>query len=104
MKGQFLLRLLASAMLLSALGCGRDFRAVCEEQVDCADGNELDVEACIVEQESQQERADIFGCSEWYDLRQDCFEERADCNNGAYGLEGDDCEDENQDLASCFNE
>ncbi|MEM9696893.1 MAG: hypothetical protein AAGA56_30435 [Myxococcota bacterium] len=107
MKSLSRLRLLSWGALLCAttIGCGRDYTAVCEEQVDCADGNERDVEACVVEFERQEEQADIYGCSEWYDLNADCFEERAECDNGVYGLEdADDCESEREDLVSCLSQ
>ena len=72
------------ALLLA--GCGPNYDNICQEMVDCAGGNEQDVDACIRQAEQQGEIADIEGCdSEWADFVA-CYEESASCQSENTGI------------------
>ena len=58
-----------------------DYDGICQEMVDCAGGNEADLEACVREAEQLGEIADIEGCDdEWADMVA-CIEENARCDS-----------------------
>lgn len=72
--------LLVSA--LAATGCGGpDFSAICEQQEDCAGGNERDREACVVAFEGAAGLADDLGCTDEFDAFFACTEEFAACRD-----------------------
>jgi hypothetical protein len=94
-----LLAALAVAALAS-LGCGGpDFQAICEELEDCAEGNEKDVEACVIGFEASADAADEIGCGDEFDAYYECLGGEISCE----GLGEDDvCEAENNALGRCF--
>lgn len=95
-------RLCALALLLAA-GCGGGYGAYCEAQMDCRDGNDADIEACIIEMERQEEIAAIYGCDEdWEDLSL-CLEEESRCEGNTYAPRGADCAGEGTDWLQCIN-
>ncbi len=87
------------AVLLMApllVGCGPDYDAICQEVVDCAGGNEADLEACIREAERQEEIADIEGCGDEWEEMIVCIEEEASCESTPTGMActtTDECRD-----------
>jgi hypothetical protein len=94
----------AGALLLMPLAAScESFNQHCTDQADCDGGNEQDIEACEVSNEAESDRASLYGCSEFFDLRQECIESNADCENDVYGLEGDDCQEELLDYENCMS-
>jgi len=91
---------IAVAASVGILGC-ESFTTYCEDQNSCHDGNEQDLEACIVDKEHESEAASEFGCGDEFSTFQDCVEEKAECNNDVFGLDGDDCEDESREYSKC---
>ncbi len=92
-----------TAAALSAEAC-QSFDTYCEELADCEDGNDADIDACIIRQETEADRASLYGCTEWFDLFVECAESNAKCRNDRYGLVDDDCEDEQREYSSCMGD
>ena len=116
-------------MMTIAVGCGPDLQSICEQAEDCHGGNEKDVEACVVQMETEQELVDDIGCSDEYDEYMECYEGSAECRDGgpgvpcqteadcggaacdggqcagtkSYGLDDDACEVERNDYQQCFD-
>jgi hypothetical protein len=106
----FLARHLGRALFAAVFGLAfmmgscRSFTAYCEEATDCAEGNDADKDACVVTAETEQDRASLYGCSKWFNAYADCLQSNADCENGYYGISGNDCEDEARDYGSCMSD
>ncbi len=94
-------RLLFPALALAALaavGCGGpDFQALCEKAEGCADGNDKDIEACVVGLEASADVADAIGCTDEFDAYYECLGEKYACE----GIE-DACETEGRVLGRCY--
>lgn len=100
---RFLGQKLCALALLLAAGCGGGYDAYCEEQMDCRDGNDADIEACIIEMERQEEIAYIYGCEDDWDEVYLCLEERSRCEGNTYLPRGNDCVGETTDLLQCID-
>jgi len=92
---------LFAALVVVAPGCN-PYGAYCEERMDCEDGNEMDVDACVAEIEEAEEHASLWDCDEYFDLLFECMEAESDCDNDRYGVDGDNCESEAEDYSSCM--
>ncbi len=90
--------LLASAALA---GCGAGFTSYCEDQNLCEEGNDLDIEACSIEWDTQAELAEIRNCGGEFDEYFDCSVENARCNDGRWGPDEDDCDAPYERLRRC---
>ena len=66
-----------------AAGCTSSYADLCERGAACRPGSsDLDIDACIIEQEEREEIAAIYGCdAQWNDYI-DCMVERGACNGG----------------------
>lgn len=93
----------ALVLTLAAVGCNR-FGDFCAAATDCEDGNEADADACRIQVEAEQDRASLYGCDQWFDEYWQCYEDRATCRNGNYGLDVDDCANEDERYSSCMSE
>ena len=93
----------ALLLALGVGGCSR-FGDICQAATDCANGNDRDLDACIVDAEAAADRADLFGCTEWFNEYRDCIESRSRCQNNVYGLAVDDCQNEHERYSSCMSE
>jgi hypothetical protein len=91
------------AVGLTAEGCG-SFQTICEEAIDCENGNDADVDACVVTLDAEEERASLYGCTEWYDLYAECREKDSQCQMNRFGLFNNDCDDEARDFSSCMGD
>ena len=89
-----------SGLLSVASACDR-YGTYCADKVDCEDGSDADVEACIVQQEEAEERASLWDCDEWYDLWFECAETGYDCDNKVWADHDDKCGDESDDKNAC---
>ena len=83
------------------IGACRNFGDYCQEATDCADGNELDQDACEIGLEFDADRADDEGCGEYFDAFFACVEENSSCDNDNYAPDADDCENESEDYNNC---
>jgi hypothetical protein len=72
----------AAILLLGAgsMGCGF-YAAYCDEKMNCEGGNDNDTEACIIELDAEEERAENWGCEDiWLELFE-CREDRSVCDH-----------------------
>jgi hypothetical protein len=97
----WLLALAVGVLALSLVGC-RSFSNICNEENKCSDGNDKDLDACIVEAQHTEELASELGCGSEFDAVFDCYEEKAECNNNSYGLTDDDCETVSREYSYCM--
>ncbi len=95
--------ILLMAGLSSAQAC-LSFDTYCQEKVDCQDGNEKDVEACVVAEEAGADIADLYGCTDELELFAECREKDATCVSDQYILENNDCNDERDEYSSCLGD
>ncbi|HHH10775.1 MAG TPA: hypothetical protein ENK23_01690 [Sorangium sp.] len=84
----------SAALLLPALvlgaGCsGSDLQTLCDEAVSCHDGNDQDVEACLVVARREEELQVELGCGAEHDAYTACFVDRVKCSTS---LTGSDCQ------------
>ena len=80
------------------------FDAYCDEVVDCEDGNEADMEACVVANEAAEDRASLYGCTDEFEIFFECLEAEAKCEDDRYTLTGNDCDDESREYQSCLGD
>lgn len=92
-----------SAAGLSAEAC-ISFDTYCEEKNDCEDGNDADIDACVVASEAEADRASLYGCTEWFEIFAECREADSRCTNDVYGLFDNDCDDEAREYGSCMGD
>lgn len=67
------------------VGCGPDIRGQCESQVQCAGGNELDIEACVEVTEVVYDFYVDLGCGDEYDVYIECAEPYLKCRTNPTG-------------------
>lgn len=74
----------AAAALLgaAAAGCSNPYSELCERGALCRGASDLDIDACIIEQESREEVASIWGCDDRWNEYVDCMVERGTCAGG----------------------
>jgi hypothetical protein len=88
--------------LLAAATCGcSSYGALCEAAAECNRANELDIEACVNDLETEAEVASIYGCDEEWDLLIICIEDEGRCDDDDYRAER--CDDEAEDYSDCVN-
>jgi hypothetical protein len=94
---------LGTFVLVFAMGSCKGFKGYCQDKMDCVNGNDADVDACVVQAESEQDRASLYGCSKWFNALRDCVETESDCDNDVYTYK-DYCQDEERDYGSCMSD
>ncbi len=92
------------ASMLSLAGACDSFDDYCQALMDCADGNEADVERCVVQAEAEADRASLYGCSEYFDNYRVCLEEESECVNNDVFTPEDRCRDEEREFGSCMSD
>jgi len=96
--------LCVAALLGSAFAC-TDYSGYCEEAIDCEDGNEVDVEACVVDMEEREAEAALWDCDEYFDALYECRVDNSKCKDEKYESKDSDgkekCQDELDDLSAC---
>lgn len=92
------------AFMLSSTGACDSFTDYCEALMDCLDGNEADVDRCVVEVDAQADRASLYGCSDYFDTLQVCLEEESECESNDFFTAGDRCSDEAREFGSCMSD
>jgi hypothetical protein len=90
--------------LVLALSSCESFTDYCEQAIDCSDGNELDVDACIATAEAESERASLYGCSEFFENYRTCLEEESKCEAGNFYTPSNRCEKEQREFNSCMSD
>jgi hypothetical protein len=106
---------LVSWTLLLMLGLGVSFTGsschsfgdYCTEAMDCQDGNDADIEACVESREGACDLATLYGCEDEFNAAEECELEESDCNNDVYTTVdsgGDNCEEEHEDLSDCMSD
>jgi hypothetical protein len=88
-------------VFLGGLGCS-SYSGYCADAMDCAGGNDNDIDACEVVLEHEEDVASINGCDEEWDDYFVCLEDKSDCDGDQYGPEGS-CNDEAEDLDRCIH-
>jgi hypothetical protein len=92
------------AFAMSSAGACDSYGDYCEALMDCVDGNDADIDACIVQNEAAADRASLYGCDEWFDNLQVCLEEESECvSNDIYTPENR-CNDEAREFSSCMSD
>lgn len=74
---------------VAMLGCQSRFKDFCTQSMDCARGNDADIDACIAEAEAQESRAAAYDCSADFDSYFDCAEQTLDCSHHAVEIDSD---------------
>ncbi|MDI1483298.1 hypothetical protein [Polyangium sp. y55x31] len=64
-----------------ATGCGPDIAALCEAREACHDGNEADIDACIVNYEGNRDAAHDVGCGAEFDVLVACMAQESVCSS-----------------------
>ena len=81
-----------------------DFEPYCLEKIDCEDGNDADVEACVISGEAEEDIAELYGCTDEFTLFAECREKDASCENDQYILDPKDCDDESREYGRCLSD
>jgi hypothetical protein len=68
------------ALLAFGAGCANPYVDVCERGAICRSASDRDIDACIIEQESREEIASIWGCDDQWSAYIDCMTERGTCS------------------------
>jgi hypothetical protein len=89
---------------LGLTGCN-PFASYCSDAMECVGGNDADIDACIVDAETAEDRAAVWGCEAEFDALVDCIEAESKCENNSegnkrYTTDGD-CDNEEEDLDEC---
>jgi hypothetical protein len=94
------------AMTWAAIGCD-SYSAYCEKALACQNPNEADLEACIINQDAEEDVADVNGCADQYNKAFECRDTKGRCVTDAEGhvayQSGDVCKAENDLLGQCIN-
>ena len=83
-------------------GCA-PYSSMCADEMDCRDGNDADIDACIIGYESSEELGDLHGCGDFWNRCIDCRYEQAHCENSDVWTDDGDCSDEWNDYNDCVN-
>ena len=78
-KSVVLVLSVAAASLVT--GCGSSYSQICQDTMDCENGNDKDVEACEIQADAEEDIASLEGCDQqWQDLV-DCVEQSGRCTD-----------------------
>ncbi len=95
---------LAALFLASTvLGCA-PYAGLCEAEMDCRDGNDADIDACIIGYETREERASIYGCEDRWDDYLFCLEDSFRCDGGNNWTTRDNCDNERSSYNNCVDD
>ncbi|MDI1431266.1 hypothetical protein [Polyangium sorediatum] len=95
---------LAALALLAGTGLGcAPYGALCEEEMSCRDGNDADIDACIVGYETREDVASIYGCEDRWDGYLLCMEENFRCDGNSWTTR-DNCNDERNRYNDCVGD
>jgi hypothetical protein len=90
-------------LIACTLGACAPYSSMCAAEMDCRDGNDADVEACIIGLEAEEERADLHGCIDFYDDYVFCVSEEAHCENSDVWTTDGDCNNEWDNYRDCVD-
>lgn len=91
---------ITAALLVGAVGCN-PYGTYCEDKMYCLRGNDLDVDACVIELEAEEDRADLWDCADLWDEFQACREERSTCDPNDNFTYYDRCDGEQDRYSRC---
>lgn len=94
---------LAMRVLLACTLGGCTYQNMCADEMQCRDGNDADVDACVIEYERHEDLADLYGCSDLWNRYVDCHIEQAHCENSDVWTNDGDCGDEWDDYRNCVD-
>ncbi|MDI1445488.1 hypothetical protein [Polyangium sp. 6x1] len=96
---------LAALVVMAATGLGcAPYGALCEDEMLCRDGNDADVDACIVGYETREDVASIYGCEDRWDAYLTCLELELRCDGGNNWTHRGDCDDERNSYNDCVGD
>jgi hypothetical protein len=90
-----------AGLLFGLVACDR-FGDICQRAMDCAGGNEADVDACVAEAQAGADNSSLWECDEWYDALFDCTDQWAECRNRNFQVYDDRCLAEQEDYGACI--
>lgn len=72
----------ASLALVAAFasGCSDPYATICERGATCAAANDLAIDACVIEQQSREDVAAIYGCDQQWNDYVDCMVDNGTCS------------------------
>jgi hypothetical protein len=95
--------LLAAVAGLTSNACGLA-EEYCDTKCECELCNDRKYDECVIEMDAEIDRADAYECTEDYDAYAECVISDASCEDENWGLEGDDCANEYEDLYDCIDD
>jgi hypothetical protein len=79
------------------------YSSMCADEMACRDGNDADVDACVIGYEANEELASLHDCSDFWDRYIDCRSLEAHCENSDVWTDDGDCSDEWDDYRDCVD-
>lgn len=73
---------LSAAIALACMvasGCSNPYADICERGAVCRGSNDRDIDACIIQQESNEQVASIYGCDNQWNDYIDCMVANGSC-------------------------
>lgn len=92
--------LLGVVALMGACGGAGDF---CQKAQECEGGNEMDLDACAIDEQAEADIAELHNCSSEYENYFACKEENSRCNNKVYQHDPATCKDLSDAYQNCVN-
>jgi len=98
--------LCGAIVLLAALGmlsaCSR-YATFCEDEMNCRGGNDMDIDACILDMNEAEDIADLYGCTDDWDTYFECLQAEAQCDDDNWTDDGD-CAKEGERYNKCISD
>jgi hypothetical protein len=82
-------------------GCG-GYGAICADAMDCAGGNDADIEACEIDAQAAEDSAGVAQCDEEFADYHACVEDKSTCVDRHFTDRGY-CDREAEDLSLCMD-
>jgi len=90
--------------IAASSGCGGGAGDFCELAQTCEHGNDMDLDACQISFDSDQEVADLHNCSSEYSDYFDCLATNSRCNNNVYEPDQTTCQEVSDRYHNCIKE
>jgi len=97
------LGLAISLLIACTLGACTTYGSMCADEMECRDGNDADIDACVVGYDAQEELGDLHGCTDFWNRYIDCRSVEAHCENSDIWTDDGNCSDEWDDYRDCVN-
>jgi len=91
---------------LAVTACACDSRAVefCDAKCECTLCNDREYDECVIDKEHDIDVAAAYECDQEYDELLTCVLDKADCDDYAWVVDADDCDNETEDYADCVDD